>query len=237
MLSKGQAYFRWWVGAMTLCNFCFSVPYKWDNASNSVKLIGKFHRKAYILTLLLHFTYFIVMCSNLGLHYQLMTLPDCLKSLVVIFSYACCGISRLTFYIWETDFLLLLNTFLHFEKNLLQRFSGMDPLIRKGSIYTFLVFGTGTASTATFGFLIFMLLCMQPCTPPYIASMMDKCMTSRSTYHGKLEYAVTMIGATFDGSMWFHVAMPCAMALGNFMLGFSLSLKKYLTVLYKYIIY
>lgn len=137
----------------------------------------------------------------------------------------------------------------------------MDPLIRKGSVYTFLVFGTGTASTATFGFLIFMLLCMQPCTPPYIASMMDKCMTSRSTYHGKLEYAVTMIGATFDGSMWFHVhlytfsiicifhvsgfanvrhlqvAMPCAMALGNFMLGFSLSLKKYLTVLYKYIIY
>ena len=89
----------------------------------------------------------------------------------------------------------------------------MDKKVSKIPI---LVFQTGNWSAATFGAFIFLLLLSDPCTPPYLASMTEACLTGNRK---DLNQVYRLFSLVFDAGMFFHVAPPCALFIGTIFYG------------------
>lgn len=120
MLSKGQSYFLFFVYAIKLSNLSFSIPYKYDGNSDSVKIIGRKSKGIYNATLLSHVLYLTIICVYLYLFRDKMPVLKVLQGSVIIIAYVSSAVCRITLFIWEKDGLLLLNGFLGFEKNLVK---------------------------------------------------------------------------------------------------------------------
>lgn len=121
MLSKGAAYFPYWLAELKLNNLFYSLPYKWEEKSQKIVLIPKKTRPIYLFTLFAHITYLAIMCLHMGLNHRIMSLSNCLKGMVVIGTFSTCLVPRLTFYLWEEEGRNMLNAFLQFEKKLFIR--------------------------------------------------------------------------------------------------------------------
>ncbi|OXA49771.1 Cysteine--tRNA ligase [Folsomia candida] len=216
MLSKGEAYFKWWLAGLYLSNLSFSIPYKWDARSESVVLIGSRSRRIYNVTVFLHATYFVVMSTNLAINYGSMELPELLKGLVTLFAWAFMGTCRTTLFFWEKEFRLLFNGFLGFEKSFLKRFTNIDPSIRKRSLFRCAVFFFGTFTCQIFGLVVAFLLWVRPCTPPYLGSMTSMCLSGKEPVPRTWpEYGIKIATVSFEGMMWLHMGPPCCFVIGN----------------------
>ncbi|OXA44920.1 hypothetical protein Fcan01_19886 [Folsomia candida] len=229
MFSKGQSYFTYNIIGMKLNNLCYAIPYKYDDVSDTMQIIDPKSKRIYKVTLFLHVVYLFAMCAHLGLNRDKIPLPDILKAVVVIITYSICIVCRITYYVWEKEGLLLLNGFLHFERKFLNEFPILDTKIRKGATFAKMVFVMGTVSCASFGIVVPLQLFRNPCTPPYIGSMRSVCLLPTSPHAG-LD-VIALIGILFDAFMYFHVAQPAALMIGNYLLGFGCSLQEYLGVI------
>ncbi|OXA44922.1 hypothetical protein Fcan01_19884 [Folsomia candida] len=229
MFSKGQSYFTYMLIALKLNNWCYAIPYEYDDVSDTLKIIDPKSKRIYKVTVFLHVVYLFAMCAHLGLNRDKMSLPHILKALVVLITYTICVVCRITCYVWEKEGFLLVNGFLQFEQKLLKEIPIIDAKIRKGATYAKIVFVISTASCASFGIIVPLQLFRNPCTLPYVGSMRAACLLPTSQHDG-LD-AIAVIGILFDAFMYFHVAQPAALVIVNFLLGFGCSLQEYMALL------
>ncbi|OXA45325.1 hypothetical protein Fcan01_20102 [Folsomia candida] len=228
MLSRGQSYFWYWVYPMKLCNLSFCIPYKYDEKSESLQLLGSRSRPIYKTTVLSQVVYLFLMCAHLLLNRDKIALHNFLKGAVIIFAYMTSGVGRLTFFIWEDEGLSLLNGFLQFERNLLKKFDNLSDKIRSGATYAKATFVLANASCASMGIVVGIQLYFAPCTPPYLVSMRSTCLMPGS--QGSLDF-LGMIFILIDAGMYFHGAPPAALIIASYLLGMGASLQEYLSVI------
>lgn len=103
----------------------------------------------------------------------------------------------------------------------------MNPAHKQGELYTKVVFLFGSSTCAVFGFIIAILLVMEPCTAPYLMSMSKACLSGNEVSRD-FWMVVILIVEIF---LTYFVYQPAAFAFGNVLLGYGISLKKYLLVL------
>ncbi|OXA44883.1 uncharacterized protein LOC110857362 isoform X1 [Folsomia candida] len=228
MLSKGQSYFFYWVYPTNLCNLSFCIPYKYDEKSESLQLLGSRSNRVYKVTLLSNVAYLFLMCAHLLLNRDKITLQNMLVGAVIIFAYFTAGVCRLTFFLWEDDGLCLLNGFLQFETNLLGNVDNLCDKIRNGVTYAKVVFVLANASCMSMGILVGVQLYFAPCTPPYLGSMRSACLNQESP--GPIDF-LGMIGILIDAGMYFHAAPPAGLILASYLLCMGISLQEYLSVM------
>lgn len=102
----------------------------------------------------------------------------------------------------------------------------MSPSLKKGELYTKVVFFLGTSTCAVFGLVIAILLLMEPCTAPYILSMSKTCLNGQEVPRNFWMAFILIVETLLT-----FVYQPAAFAFGNVLLGYGMSLKKYLLVL------